>query len=105
MQFEESECKHCLLLLYLPMRALLSGYTTNHKSSLIAAFKIFFFSSKSERGQLCGDIEFAGYPENEAGPVPLLLDLHIAHERFGSRNKRQKFVNNVCNPRIQIRDD
>jgi len=89
MQFEESECKHCLLLLYLPMRALLSGYTTNHKSSLIAAFKIFFFFPKNqERGQLCGDIEFAGYPENEAGPVPLLLDLRIAHERFGSRNPK-----------------
>jgi hypothetical protein len=36
------------------------------------------------RGQQCGDIELAGYLANTAGPVPLLLDLRIAHERFGS---------------------
>ena len=36
------------------------------------------------RGQHCGDIEQAGYLANAAGPVPLVLDLRIAHERFGS---------------------
>ncbi len=36
------------------------------------------------RGQRCGDIELTGYLENEAGPVPLVLDLRIDHERFGS---------------------
>jgi hypothetical protein len=36
------------------------------------------------RGQHCGDIELAGYLSNEAGPVPLVLDLRIAHDRFGS---------------------
>jgi hypothetical protein len=36
------------------------------------------------RGQRCGDIELAGYLANAAGPVPLVLDLRIAHERFGS---------------------
>ena len=36
------------------------------------------------RGQHCGDIELAGYLANAAGPVPLVLDLPIAHERFGS---------------------
>jgi hypothetical protein len=36
------------------------------------------------RGQHCGDIELAGYLANEAGPVPLVLDLRIAHDRFGS---------------------
>jgi hypothetical protein len=35
-------------------------------------------------GQQCGDIEFAGYLANAAGPVPLVLDLRIDHERFGS---------------------
>jgi hypothetical protein len=50
-------------------------------------------------GQHCGDIELllafassfhnkqqlAGYTlANAAGPVPLVLDLHIAHDRFGS---------------------
>ena len=31
-----------------------------------------------------GDIELAGYLANVAGPVPLMLDLRIAHERWGS---------------------
>ena len=35
-------------------------------------------------GQRCGDVELAGYLVNVAGPVSLELDLHIAHERFGS---------------------
>jgi hypothetical protein len=36
------------------------------------------------RRQHCGDIELAGYLVNEAGPVPLVLDLRITHDRFGS---------------------
>ncbi len=36
------------------------------------------------RGQQCGDIELVGYLVNAVGPVPLVLDLRIAHERFGS---------------------
>jgi hypothetical protein len=36
------------------------------------------------RGQHCGDIELAGYLANAAGPVPLVLDLRLAHDRFGS---------------------
>ena len=36
------------------------------------------------RGQRCGDIELTGYLVNESGPVPLVLDLHIVHDRFGS---------------------
>jgi hypothetical protein len=36
------------------------------------------------RGQHCGDIELAGYLENAAGPVPLVLDLRLVHDRFGS---------------------
>ena len=36
------------------------------------------------RGQRCGDIELAAYLANAAGPVPLVLDLRIAHERWGS---------------------
>ncbi len=36
------------------------------------------------RGQQCGDIELAGYLANAAGPVALVLDLRISHERFGS---------------------
>ncbi len=36
------------------------------------------------RGQRCGDIELTGYLANAVGPVPWVLDLHIAHDRFGS---------------------
>ncbi len=36
------------------------------------------------RGQCFGNIKLAGYLANAAGPVPLVLDLRIAHERFGS---------------------
>ena len=32
----------------------------------------------------CGDIEMTGYLENVRGPVPLVVDLHITHELFGS---------------------
>ncbi len=38
------------------------------------------------QGQQCGDIDLAGYLANMAGPVPLVLDVRIAHERFGSRS-------------------
>jgi hypothetical protein len=36
------------------------------------------------RGHNCGDIELAGYLANAGGPVPLVLDLRIAHDRVGS---------------------
>ncbi len=36
------------------------------------------------RGQQCGDIELVGYLVNEAGPVPLVMDLRIDHDRVGS---------------------
>jgi hypothetical protein len=39
----------------------------------------------SSRGQQCGNIELAGYLANAAGLVPSVLDLHIVHERWGSR--------------------
>jgi hypothetical protein len=32
----------------------------------------------------CGDIELEVYLANAADPVPLVLDLRIAHDRFGS---------------------
>jgi hypothetical protein len=32
----------------------------------------------------CGDIELTTYLANVTGPVPLVLDLHIAHEHVGS---------------------
>jgi hypothetical protein len=36
------------------------------------------------RGRHCGDIQLDTYLAKEAGPMPLVLDLHIAHDRFGS---------------------
>ena len=36
------------------------------------------------RGQRCGDIDLTSYLSNETSPVPLVLDLRIAHDRFGS---------------------
>jgi hypothetical protein len=52
------------------------------------------------RGQHCGDIELAGYLANEAGPVPLVLDLRIPHDRVGSSadptlNGHLKYPNNL----------
>ena len=36
------------------------------------------------RGQRCGDIELAGYLANATGPVSLVMEVRIAHERWGS---------------------
>jgi hypothetical protein len=36
------------------------------------------------RGRHCGDLELVSYLANAAGPVPLVLDLRVAHDRFGS---------------------
>ncbi len=52
------------------------------------------------RGQHCGDIELTGYLANAAGPVPLVLDLRIAHDRMGSSadpslNGHLKYPNNL----------
>ncbi len=52
------------------------------------------------RGQHCGDIELAGYLANETGPVPLVLDLRIAHDRVGSStdptmNGHLRYPNNL----------
>jgi hypothetical protein len=52
------------------------------------------------RGQYCGDIELAGYLANEAGPMSLVLDLRIAHDRVGSStdpnlNGHLKYPNNL----------
>ena len=36
------------------------------------------------RCRYCGDVELTVYLANAADPVPLVLDLLIAHDRFGS---------------------
>jgi hypothetical protein len=57
------------------------------------------------RGHHCGDIELAGYLANAAGPVPLVMDLRISHDRMGSSadpslNGHLKYPNNVFMPAI-----
>ena len=52
------------------------------------------------RGQHCGDIELAGYLANAAGPVSLVLDLRVAHDRVGSSadpalNGHLRYPNNL----------
>jgi hypothetical protein len=52
------------------------------------------------RGHHCGDIELAGYLANATGPVPLVLDLRIVHDRVGSStdptlNGHLKYPNNL----------
>jgi hypothetical protein len=51
-------------------------FRTTHKVKTQQVVKI--------RGQYYGDIEVAGYLVNAAGPVPLVLDLRITHDRTGS---------------------
>ena len=63
-------------------------------------------------GQHCGDIELPGYLANAAGPVPLVLDLRLAHDRFGSSsdptlngrlhyNDIDKSLNEAANDKIR----
>jgi hypothetical protein len=36
------------------------------------------------QGQWCGDMDLVSYLDDTVGLVPLVLDLRIAHERWGS---------------------
>ncbi len=52
------------------------------------------------RGQHCGDIELVGYLENAAGPVLLVLDLRVTHDRVTSStdpvlNGHLRYPNNL----------
>ena len=62
------------------------------------------------RGQHCGDLELAAYLANEAGPVPLVLDLRIAHDRIGSSanpalNGTLTYPNNIDESLNKTADD
>ena len=62
------------------------------------------------RGQKCGDIELPGYLANAAGPVPLVLDLRIAHGRWGSSsdpslNGNLHYLNDIDRSIIEAADD
>jgi hypothetical protein len=67
-------------------------FRTTHKVKTQQVVKI--------SGQHCGDIELAGYLANETDPVPLVLDLRIAHDRVASSadptlNGHLKYPNNL----------
>jgi hypothetical protein len=67
-------------------------FRTTHKVKTQQMVKI--------RGQHCGDIELAGYLANEPDPVPLVLDLRVAHDRVGSSadpalNGHLRYPNNL----------
>jgi hypothetical protein len=52
------------------------------------------------RGQHCGDVDLPGYLANVSGPVPLVMDLHITHDRVGSStdptlNGHLRYPNNL----------
>ena len=52
------------------------------------------------RGQHCGDIELGGYLSNVAGPVSLVMDLRVAHDRVDSStdpdlNGHLRYPNNL----------
>ncbi len=51
-----------------------------------------------------------GYLANETGPVPLVLDLHIDHDRFGSSsdpslNGNLHYPHNIARSLIEAADD
>ncbi len=52
------------------------------------------------RGQHCGDVDLTGYLANVTGPVSLVLDLRIVHDRVGSSvdptlNGQIRYPNNL----------
>ena len=52
------------------------------------------------RGHHCGDIDLSGYLDNAVGPVSLVLDLRITHDRVGSSvdpnlNGHLRYPNNL----------
>ena len=51
-------------------------FRTTHKDKTHQVVKI--------RGHHCGDIELAGYLANVAGPVSLVMDLRVVHDRVDS---------------------
>ena len=62
------------------------------------------------RGHPCGDIELVRYLTNVSGPLPLVLDLRITHDRFGSSsdpslNGNLHYPNNIDRSLNETVDD
>jgi hypothetical protein len=55
---------------------------------------------RCQKGTHCGDVELVGYLTNVVGPVSLVMDLRIAHDRVGSStdptlNGHLRYPNNL----------
>jgi hypothetical protein len=81
-----------------------SGAKKTHDRMVDTTHKVKTQQVVKSRGQHCGDIELPGYLANEAvpglAPVPLVVDLRIAHDRVGSStdptlNGHLKYPNNL----------
>jgi hypothetical protein len=62
------------------------------------------------RGRHCGDVQLEGYLTITVGPVPLVLDLHITHDRFGSSsdpslNGHLHYPNDIEKSLNEVADD
>jgi hypothetical protein len=62
------------------------------------------------RGQWCGDIELTGYLVYTVGPVSVVQDLRITHERFDSTsdpslNGHLHYPNDIARSLNKIVDD
>jgi hypothetical protein len=77
-------------------------HTTGWLIKLLTFFAQHIRSKQKPRSAFtdCGDIELEGYLGNATGPVPLVLDLRIAHDRVGSStdptlNGHLRYPNNL----------
>jgi hypothetical protein len=69
-----------------------SGSKKAHDWSVVQLADLFHTSHTvktqhvtKSRGRHCGDIELETYLAHATGPVPLVLDLRITHDRFGTK--------------------
>jgi len=75
------------VLLNLAQRRRMIGQWSNWLSELLrTTAKVKTSHVARSRGQKCGDIQLDAYIADAAGPAPLIMDLRIVHERFGSRS-------------------
>ena len=76
--------KSLLLMLWVTMLALVPPTRVSRRFMIRTTHKFKTQQVARNRGQRCGDIELTAYLANAGGLVPLVLDLRIAHERWGS---------------------
>jgi hypothetical protein len=84
-----------------------SGVKKDHNCTVDQLVDLFHTTNKSKtqqvvknRGQSCDDIELSGYLSNTTGPVSLVMDLRVAHDRVDSStdpdlNGHLRYPNNL----------